>query len=771
MATTTAFSSASALRCSRCHFALLNAFTSLAGVSIRPALKPHAFKLFHRQPIQRQALNTCSFRLSEFVQQNEQDSVLVESEEPPENEQILGSESNTEPASSVPWYLQIDAPQRSLNPLSERQRLPELPTDPPPLLQPMLEYISIDLGLDDLSILDLRKLDPPPALGTNLLMVFGTTRSERHLHVSADRFCRWLRTNHKLSPYADGLLGRGELKLKMRRKARRARLLSSVGSSESSNVDDGLRTGWVCVNLGTIEDGAPAVEEVLEPEGFVGFGGQVSGAKVVIQMLTEEKREELDLEHLWGGVLARQERKEARRKSEDESLSGQDSQQGGVASLGHKIQNEEQEFLEQGVGRNASSLKDHESDSSYYSPTSPRKPSSFHYHQVRGFHSHPNSYTRETNNQENIEYVGVDSLSAEPNIKLPHENPGNRLLSHSPAYQHQLKDKIQEFDDTAKLISLRTLLIYLESLPRAEAFEKLGTGIEDCSTTSFLQSFYQNFPMFPDIRFWECRLSLMCYALKLRHRDYFKSDLWRLYGEMKACIIDIPSDIFVMVFKTLLRKRRGNKQKRGLSQTSIENAVQVLEDMHFRGHDIMVEDLRLELLVTSILATQYFYDPKVPNVPRFNSNALSRLKEVLNQHTFGSSGDFVKVDSHIRILRAYADAKNWGGFWRHWHGIAGSMQRRPKELYLLMFHRIADTRHQASCAKTLREWVPQMRREEPAIELDADLAKVVVECMQVAEPEIALEASEGQNESGEWVRLWRRCELQLNPPSRDLRLP
>ena len=675
--------------------------------------------------------------------------MLVESEEPLENEQILGSESNAEPSSPVPWYLQIDAPQRPLKPLSERQRLPELPTDPPPLLQPMLEYISVDLGLDDLSILDLRRLDPPPALGTNLLMVFGTARSERHLHVSADRFCRWLRTNHKVSPYADGLLGRGELKLKMRRKARRARLLSSVGASESSNVDDGLRTGWVCVNLGTIEDGVPTVEEVLEPEGFVGFGGHVSGAKVVIQMLTEEKREELDLEHLWGSVLARQERKEARRKSEDESISGQESQQRGIASLGRKTQNEEQEFLQQGVSRNSSSLKDHKSDSSSYSSTSPTKPSSFHYHQVRGYHSHPNSYTSETDNEENIECVGM----------------------YSPAYQYQLESKIQDFDDTAKLISLRTLLIYLESLPRAEAFEKLGTGIEDYSTTSFLQSFYQNYPTFPDIRFWECRLSLMCYALKLRHRGYFKSDLWRLYGEMKACMDDIPSNIFVMVFKTLLKMTGGNKRRKGLSQTSIENAVHVLDDMHFCGHDIMVEDIRLELTVTIILTTRYFNRRKVPNVPRFNPDASSRLKEVFNLHTFGSSGDFVKVDSHIRILRAYADAKKWGEFWKHWHGIAGSMQRRPKELYLLMFHCIAETRQQAKCARTLRDWIPQMRREEPPVELDADLATVVMECMQVAEPEIAIEVSEGQNESGEWVRLWRRCELRLNPPSRDLRLP
>lgn len=231
-----------------------------------------------------------------------------------------GSEAETEisgdlsPASPpiIPWYLQVDRSQHETEPQSKLNWLPALPDKPPLLLQPFLEYISIDLGLDALSILDLRKLDPPCGLGANLLMVLATARSEKHLHVSADRFCRWLRSSHKMSPYADGLMGRGELKLKLRRKARRAKLLSSVGSSDGINMDDGLRTGWICVNVGVIETGENAVNQSQESDTFVGFGGDVGGTKLVVQMMTEEKREELDLEQLWNTVLARQERREAR---------------------------------------------------------------------------------------------------------------------------------------------------------------------------------------------------------------------------------------------------------------------------------------------------------------------------------------------------------------------------------------------------------------------------------------------------------------------------
>ena len=228
-----------------------------------------------------------------------------------ENEPDL---ERSEESQGLPWYLQVQTPKQEPKSISERQRLPDIPTDPPPLLQPMLQHISIDLGLDDLSLLDLRDIDPPPALGANLLMVIGTARSEKHLHVSADRFCRWLRTTHRLTPYADGLLGRGELRLKLKRKNRRTRMLNSVGASDSSNTDDGIRTGWVCVNVGTVEDGRAVPHEVvdLKDDNYVGFGGENSGVKVVVQMLTEEKREELDLETLWSQARARYTRRKDR---------------------------------------------------------------------------------------------------------------------------------------------------------------------------------------------------------------------------------------------------------------------------------------------------------------------------------------------------------------------------------------------------------------------------------------------------------------------------
>ncbi|WPH04503.1 Hypothetical protein R9X50_00739400 [Acrodontium crateriforme] len=218
----------------------------------------------------------------------------------------------------IPWYLQPsqstispkeESADAQFHPLQARQKLPDLPSHPPAILKPLLEQVSVSLGMDDLTLLDLRTLDPPPALGANLLMLIGTARSEKHLHVSADRLCRWLRSNYDLTPFADGLLGRNELKLKMRRKAKRSRLLSSVGSKTTADsaIDDGIRTGWVCVNVGKVEGGElpENVAKDQRQEGFVGFGGRSEGCRIVVQMLTEEKRGEVDLERLWTGILKR----------------------------------------------------------------------------------------------------------------------------------------------------------------------------------------------------------------------------------------------------------------------------------------------------------------------------------------------------------------------------------------------------------------------------------------------------------------------------------
>jgi hypothetical protein len=319
-------------RCTTCRVSILDAFTSLAGISIPAAGR--------RQPlVQSQVKSTRHFSQFKTLRQSPSSLASDASETPP----ALPHSEHVESESSIPWYLQVEEPappSTPILPLLSRQEIPPLPANPPSILSPVLEYLSTQVGLDDLVLLDLRHLDPPPALGSNLLMIIGTARSVKHLNVSADRLCRWVRKEYKLRPFADGLLGRNELKLKLRRKARRLKLAQSVGNTtmEQESVDDGITTGWICVNMGLVDMDIPVEQDGVntpgavvdqaetkneaeeeeeyqnpaEEDSYVGFGSKNTAPRIVVQMFTEEKRVDMDLEGLWAGRNTRRARQAQR---------------------------------------------------------------------------------------------------------------------------------------------------------------------------------------------------------------------------------------------------------------------------------------------------------------------------------------------------------------------------------------------------------------------------------------------------------------------------
>lgn len=201
-----------------------------------------------------------------------------------------------------PWYLQEEAP-RHPTLIPTLAPLPDIPEGAPPILTDLVKEVAEGLGLDDLVLMDLRKLNPPAALGPNLIQLFGTARSERHLHVSAGHLKSWLR-NRGIRADADGWLGKNEYKIKMRRRMKKARLLGV--SQEAVNPDDGLAARWICVNLGTIGTTTVPETPVESEDGrFSGFGSRRTGTTIVVQIMVESKRKELNLETLWSRILAR----------------------------------------------------------------------------------------------------------------------------------------------------------------------------------------------------------------------------------------------------------------------------------------------------------------------------------------------------------------------------------------------------------------------------------------------------------------------------------
>lgn len=285
--------------CASCRTSALRLF--LGGMATPRAARPSVTSQPHIQA----AARFSTFRQTPPLRKGP--AIVEHSEaEARENEESGGAEVSGSNGDQ-PWYLEVEPPKHPTL-VDHLPPLPDVPADSPQLMGPLLKYVSEDLGLDELNLLDLRTLDPPPALGPGLIMLFGTARSERHLHVSADRLVRWLR-GRGITSDADGLLGRNELKIRLRRKARKAKMLGN--SSRGRDMDDGISTGWICVNLGTIGWSEGEAEIVGDDGKVTGFGVPQTGTTIVVQMFTESRRAELDLEAFWTKLAQRSEEKQA----------------------------------------------------------------------------------------------------------------------------------------------------------------------------------------------------------------------------------------------------------------------------------------------------------------------------------------------------------------------------------------------------------------------------------------------------------------------------
>ena len=678
----------------------------------------------------------------------------AESEEPEKFQRSLGSNEAPRSDSSTPWYLQLDPPERESNPLQQRQRRPELPPDPPPLLQPILDHIFVDLGLDDLILFDLRKLDPPPALGANLVMVIGTARSEKHLHVSADRFCRWMKTTHGVAPYADGLLGRGELKLKLRRKARRARILSRVGSAENSNTDDGIKTGWICVTVDNIEDGRQIEEAPNIVDGYVGFGGDERGAKVVIQMLTREKREELDLEDLWGKTIQRNERKQGRLSQ---------------APVGADLQQE--------VGQNGLHVEEHRTDflsntlSSSSSPPRPNHKQVIHPHDsalrgVRAFSTNDRYYS------ERAPLFRLDTTSVTSHERTEENLESSVADQFLAALPGQYKEEIRDCGKAkAETFRLRAHIDFAKSLSIVDARSIFGNGAQDATSTPFLRSFYDALPLFPTEEQWGIRLSFINIGMNVGAPGYSKHELALLFRELQSSLITISASLYKETIITLLKPSLADGDGRypQLTTTSVYAAARILEDMIFCGHDISSSsrpdnDIR-ELLELAVVQAQP--DARSPN---FHPKALQRLRQLL----YKIKPEAPPMDFEIRKLQACADKRNFQGMWDVWRHFAADMHPRSAEIYIAMLQGFAESGHQAKNMEVLRVLMPEMEREEPPVKMNREIAEAVMACMRVVDPGIEDdvlrfykdEGIERIDGLGELHRLWLRCERAIQEEGR-----
>jgi hypothetical protein len=626
---------------------------------------------------------------------------------------------------AVPWYLEVDSPQRAQQPLSGRQTIPDLPESPPHILQMLLQHISVDLGLDNLCLLDLRKLDPPPALGANLLMLICSARSEKHLHVSADRLCRWLRSTYKLRPDADGLLGRNELKLKLKRKSRRAKLL---GSAVDDNGDDGVRTGWVCVDVGVVESSAPL--EDPEPQGFIGFGRRADGVRIVVQMLTEEKREEIDLEKLWGGILQRGGQKEIEDFGEEKSTEAVTP-----AVLSAPVK-------QSGIGSSRINS------------------------QSRGFHTCARSCTRAEGR------FLMDALPSPDQLNASVASSANSNLvdiqesvivsvstgDFEKAEIHLLQySKVvpQLQDEKWSLSLLEQLRLCLESTPREKVLEALGETLERRSSP-FLKCFYQAISAFPSEVKGQALIWLYCYARELGHKAVTLKAFMKFFSELQLSGIPISAHSYIRLIRSALQPSHIDTDHRILH----DSALAIVQAMHDQGHDVLTEDTFLT--IQEALAQIDITDSRSiwsVSSDSFDLPSLRMSGARRRLHAFMKVVDipFFREESRLKLLDIYSRHQHWAEFWDVWRMAPRQGQPQSPAMYAFMFARVAETKHQKGCMTVLRTWIPDMDLEDPKVPLEGDVARAIMAMLKVADPHVKQEAESDAGAKGEWINLWRRC--------------
>ncbi|KAI0165499.1 hypothetical protein GGR57DRAFT_447701 [Xylariaceae sp. FL1272] len=666
----------SAAACSQCRLRLLK--YAFAPVTLPTALFRHAAAAPARARLPDSSTNVHALSVRRFSslpdsQPSRSSEHKAEPDAGPE------AETSTSPESSsadplIPWYLQVDPPTH-IAPI-ELPALPDVPPDSPPLIRSLLQYASEDMGLDDLNLLDLRRLDPPPALGPDLFMLFGTARSERHLNVSAGRLVRWLRAKYRVHADADGLLGPNERKTKLRRKARRAKLLGTMGSDDA---DDGIRTGWICVNLGTVDRGADQESLVAADGRSSGFGVTQSGSTVIVQLMTESRRREMDLEALWTDAL-------------DRSLAASGTD---VNTRQPKQPAGDLDPVERAILANV-----HRPPTQERSRRSKTTPGPWLSNQARFYSTGP-SVCRDSS----LQHPSGARIEALDPLRTTSAKEMKHLLTYDPESKHRL------------LGLLHNQLLHMNDEAAAVALHGTGPATE----SSFLELMKLAMQTLPPSHTWKYRLALQHRGTELSIDRFTKSleDVRVLVDEMRVNHAINPSrDHYVQLLYSILASSSDNVNH------VCQLALDVLSTMHQRNQAVMANDV----LVTMIQGISKS-NKAARAQSRWTTDVLGSVEKLL----FLPSQPYMDDSLLIALMTAYARRGSWPEVWNIWQVPPRYLRPRSRAMYRCIFSLAINTNSKKICADVTRRCVHEMFNEEPPVLPTGDVRKAALECLSLAD--------------------------------------
>ncbi|KAK9351344.1 hypothetical protein V1523DRAFT_369067 [Lipomyces doorenjongii] len=169
---------------------------------------------------------------------------------------------------STPWYLR-EANAHST--VSNVALLPDIPEDAPNEVTEILNFLAADLGLTELSLVDLRNRNT--TFGPNAIMIVGTARSDRHLIRASEELRVHLKKTYRAKSRIEGLVSKDKLKVQERRIKKKISKYTGDVSAYENDLRSNGKNSWVF------------------------FDSRVKG--IHIHIITSEKRWQLDLEGLW----------------------------------------------------------------------------------------------------------------------------------------------------------------------------------------------------------------------------------------------------------------------------------------------------------------------------------------------------------------------------------------------------------------------------------------------------------------------------------------
>ncbi|KAI5917224.1 hypothetical protein F4810DRAFT_65282 [Camillea tinctor] len=669
--------------CSHCRLAILNVFTSpvrcLPSVRTGP-IRPSQIRI----PVDR--ISSSVRHLSSLPSESSGSSIgAAEARFEQDHEQDHEKDHDEHPGvapedprpGDIPWYLQVEPPRHVAS--VEPPPLPEVPSDAPPLIEALLRYASDEMGLGELSLLDLRQLEPPPALGPNLFMLFGTARSERHLNVSAGRLLRWLRAKHHVSADADGLLGPNERKKKLRRKAKRARLLGTI---DDDVADDGIKTGWICVNLGTI--GRAGVESaVVSDDGRVaGFGASKNGFTVVLQIMTESRRTEMGLEMLWEQALERTKRR--------------------AMKAGPKVIAESLEDL-------------HPSDKADLSRSQISQ----------------NGSSSKISSQRQARHYSTQRASV-----LDTPSPIDPLFT--PSSTKALGQTLL-YDGYQKLRLLEYLRAHLDQLTPLEAQAILGIPNIGLGTTPFLRILALATKNLPPHQTWEFRLFIRKKAQELLNstlieppspsRPFLKvpavplDNIDLLVKEMRLYGIQPTREQYLQLLSCIYSSGGTDLGERS------KLAIELLETMYQRNQAIIANDI-IVTLIEAIDDSSSSTDMLDMIAGKAATELIRKVESLIKQARLPCMDD----DSLMRLMNVYARRRDWKSLWNVWQMPPRFLQPRSAAMYAHVYRLAASTGSAAICAMALRRCFYEMLHENPMVQPTGKVLSCLLECVDIADP-------------------------------------